>query len=140
MINIEKILYSSHTRTTGGREGAGLSLDGRLDLDLSPPGTPGNGTNPEQLLGVGWSASFISSLRHACNARKIGFPTDTAVDALVDLGHGEKGFFLKVSLLVSLPGFSEELASELVEAAHKTCPYSKATRGNIEVSVGCISG
>jgi len=140
MINIEKILYSGHTRTTGGREGAGKSLDGRLDLSLSPPGTPGTGTNPEQLLGIGWSASLVSSLRHACNARKISFPSDTAIDAHIDLGHGERGFFLKAHLLIVLPGLDEEVVHELVQAAAQTCPFSKAMRGNIEVIItGAIS-
>lgn len=135
MINIEKILYSAHTHTTGGREGRGHSQDGRLDLKLSPPGAPGTGTNPEQLFAVGWSACFIGALRHACNARKIGFPADTAVDAQVDLGHGEQGFFLQARLAVSLPGLETDVAQQLIEAAHQNCPYSKATRGNIDVTI-----
>ncbi|SDG12062.1 Ohr family peroxiredoxin [Pseudomonas abietaniphila] len=135
MINIEKILYSSRTRTTGGREGSGNSLDGRLDVLLSPPGTPGHGTNPEQLLGVGWSASLISSLRHACNARKVTFPADTAVEAQIDLGHGERGFFLRAHLSIALPGVDEALVHELVEAATHTCPFSKAMRENIDVNI-----
>ncbi|MFK3794891.1 organic hydroperoxide resistance protein [Pseudomonas sp. NPDC088444] len=138
MINVEKILYTAHTRTTGGREGQGLSQDGRLDLKLSPPGAPGNGTNPEQLFAVGWSACFIGALRHACNTRKIGFPADTSVDAQVDLGHGEHGFFLQARLAVSLPGLDATIAQQLIDAAHQNCPYSKATRGNIDVTLTAV--
>ncbi|KQW28531.1 MULTISPECIES: organic hydroperoxide resistance protein [Pseudomonas] len=135
MISIEKVLYTSHTHTTGGREGVGRSHDGRLDLKLSAPGAPGNGTNPEQLFAVCWSACFLGALRHACNARKIGFPASAAVDAQVDLVHGEQGFFLQARLAVSLPGIEMDVAQQLIEAAHQNCPYSKATRRNIDVSL-----
>lgn len=135
MISIEKILYTGHTHTTGGRDGAGRSFDGRLDLKLSPPGAPGNGTNPEQLFALGWSASFLGALRHACNARKVAFPNDAAVDAQVDLGHGEQGFFLQARMAVSLPGIEEDAAQALIDAAHLNCPYSKATRGNLSVTL-----
>jgi Ohr subfamily peroxiredoxin len=135
MISIEKILYTGHTYTSGGREGAGRSDDGRLDLKLSPPGAPGHGTNPEQLFAVGWSACFLGALRHACNARKIRFPATAAIDAQVDLLHGEQGFFLQVRLFVSLPDIETNIAQQLIDAAHQNCPYSKATRGNIDVSL-----
>ncbi|RON14957.1 organic hydroperoxide resistance protein [Pseudomonas frederiksbergensis] len=135
MISIEKVLYTSHTYTTGGREGTGRSHDGRLDLKLSPPGTPGNGTNPEQLFAVCWSACFLGALRHACNARKISFPATAAVDAQVDLVHGEQGFFLQARLAVSLPDIELDIAQQLIAAAHQNCPYSKATRTNIDVSL-----
>lgn len=134
MISIEKVLYTSHTHTTGGREGTGRSHDGRLDLKLSAPGAPGNGTNPEQLFAICWSACFLGALRHACNARKIAFPAAAAVDAQVDLVHGEHGFFLQVRMEVSLPDVEPEIARQLVDAAHQNCPYSKATRQNINVS------
>ncbi|CAI8774251.1 Organic hydroperoxide resistance protein [Pseudomonas sp. IT-347P] len=135
MINIERTLYTAHTYTAGGREGHALSLDGRLDLKLSPPGAPGTGTNPEQLFAVCWSACFLGSLRHACNARKISFPDKACVDAQVDLAHGEQGFFLQVRLVVSLPDIEAETALQLIELAHQNCPYSKATRDNIDVSI-----
>jgi Ohr subfamily peroxiredoxin len=138
MINIEKVLYTSHTYTTGGREGVGRSDDGRLDLLLSPPGAPGTGTNPEQLFAVCWSACFLGSLRHACNARKIQFPARAAVNAQVDLVHGEHGFFLQARLAVSLPDIEPDTAQELVEAAHQNCPYSKATRKNIDVTLTIV--
>ena len=137
MIKRDKLLYSGHTRTIGGREGLGSSVDGRLHVQLSPPGAPGDGTNPEQLLGVGWSACFLSSLRHACNARKVEFPADTRVDAQVELRHGERGFFLEVGLRVVLPGLDPALAQGLIEAAHQSCPFSKAMRGNIDVTLTC---
>ncbi|ROM67256.1 peroxiredoxin [Pseudomonas brassicacearum] len=135
MISIEKVLYTSHTHTTGGRDGTGRSHDGRLDLKLSPPGAPGHGTNPEQLFAVCWSACFLGALRHACNARKISFPAAAAVDAQVDLVHGEQGFFLQARLAVSLPDIELAVAQQLIDAAHQNCPYSKATRTNIDVSV-----
>jgi len=135
MINIEKTLYTAQTCTTGGREGTARSHDGRLDLRLSPPGAPGTGTNPEQLFAVCWSACFLGSLRHACNARRIGFPANAGVEAQVDLVHSEHGFFLQARLAVSLPEIEPEVARQLIEAAHQNCPYSKATRSNINVSI-----
>lgn len=134
MLSIEKTLYSGHTFTTGGREGAGRSEDGQLDIKLSPPGAPGSGTNPEQLFAVCWSASFLATLRHACNARKILFPLAAAIDAQVDLLHGEQGFFLQVRISVSLPEIEPQIALQLIEAARQNCPYSKATRRNIDVT------
>ncbi|MGY2399365.1 Ohr family peroxiredoxin [Pseudomonas sp. SDO5271_S396] len=134
MPSIENILYSSHTFTIGGREGAGHSEDRRLDVQLSPPGAPGSGTNPEQLFAVCWSASLLAALRHACNARKIAFPATAAIEAQVDLLHGEQGFFLQALIRVSLPEIDPGVAHRLIEAAHRNCPYSKATRHNIEVS------
>jgi Ohr subfamily peroxiredoxin len=135
MITVQKILYTARVHTMGGRDGAARSDDGRLDIRLSPPGAPGTGTNPEQLFAAGWSACFIGALRHASHARKIDFPADAAVSAEVDLGHGEQGFFLQARLAVSLPGLEPDIAQLLIDAAHQTCPYSKATRGNIEVSL-----
>ncbi|MBZ9781489.1 organic hydroperoxide resistance protein [Pseudomonas sp. REP124] len=138
MLSIEKTLYTGHTCTTGGREGTGRSHDGRLDLKLSAPGAPGEGTNPEQLFAICWSACFLGSLRHACNARKISFPADASVDAQVDLMHGEQGFFLQARLAVSLPDIAADIARQLIEAAHQNCPYSKATRANIDVSLSLV--
>jgi len=135
MISIEKVLYTGRTHTTGGREGAGRSDDGRLALKLTPPGAPGNGTNPEQLFAIGWSACFLGALRHACNARHISFPAGAAVDAEVDLVHGEQGFFLQARLTISLPTIEQDIAQALVDAAHQNCPYSKATRSNIDVKL-----
>ncbi|WP_339485554.1 Ohr family peroxiredoxin [Pseudomonas sp. EL_65y_Pfl2_R95] len=138
MITIAQTLYTGHTYTTGGREGEGRSLDGRLNVKLSPPGAPGSGSNPEQLFAIAWSASFIGALRHACNARKISFPADTSVDAHVEFGYGEKGFFLQALLGVSLPEIEVAIAQELLDAAYLNCPYSKATQGNIDVTIKLV--
>lgn len=128
-----KVLYTGKTRTTGGRDGAARSSDGRLDVALSSPGSSGAGTNPEQLFAAGWSACFIGALGLAAGARKLRLPADTAVDAEVDLANTDGAYFLQARLNVSLPGIEREVAEALVEAAHQTCPYSKATRGNIAV-------
>lgn len=128
-----KVLYTGRTHTTGGRDGAARSADRRLDVTLSPPGSSGAGTNPEQLFAAGWSACFIGALGHAAGARKLRLPADTAVDAEVDLANTDGAYFLQARLNVSLPGIEREVAEALVEAAHRTCPYSKATRGNIDV-------
>lgn len=139
MINvIDKVLYTGKTHTTGGRDGAARSDDGRLDVALSAPGSPGAGTNPEQLLAAGWSACFIGAIRKAAAAMKVTVPADIAVDTEVDLGMGGTAYFLRARLNVSLPGVAPETAQALVEAAHQTCPYSKATRGNIDVEVKVV--
>lgn len=134
-INITKVLYTGKVRVTGGRDGAAKSEDGRLDIRLSSPGGLRAGTNPEQLFAAGWSACFIGAMRHNAAALQIPLPADTAINAEVDLGTGEGGFFLQARLNVSLPGLTDEQAQKVVEAAHQTCPYSKATRGNTNVTI-----
>jgi Ohr subfamily peroxiredoxin len=135
---IENVLYTGKTRTTGGRDGAAHSDDGHLDIKLSPPGSKGLGTNPEQLFAAGWSACFIGAMGHAARTLHIALPKDVAVDAEVDLGTADNAFFLKARLYVSLPGLETETAVQLIEAAHQTCPYSKATRGNIAVTIELV--
>lgn len=131
-----KVLYTAQEHTTGGRDGgASRSNDGRLDIKLSLPGTPGAGTNPEQLLAAGWSACFIGAMRIAAGNMKVRIPADVAVDAEIDLCTGDDGYFLQARLNISLPGLDLELARALADAAHATCPYSKATRGNIPVAI-----
>ena len=132
---IGKVLYTGKTHTTGGRDGASKSSDGRLDIKLSTPGTSGAGTNPEQLFAAGWSACFIGAIGKAAAQMKVPLPPDRAVDAEVDLGTAGDGYFLQARLNVSLPALDPETAWALVDAAHQTCPYSKATRGNIEVAL-----
>ncbi|MBF8730086.1 organic hydroperoxide resistance protein [Pseudomonas guariconensis] len=128
------ILYTAHTHTTGGRDGRGKSVDGELDLPLSPPGSGRPGTNPEQLFAIGWSACFIGALRRAGQKYSIRLPDDVAVDADVSLGNtADGGFALAAQLTVRLPGLAAEEKEKLVAEAHQICPYSKATRGNIEV-------
>ena len=138
MPKIEKVLYTGKTRTSGGREGASRSDDGRLDIKLSSPGSAGNGTNPEQLFAAGWSACFIGAIGAAAAKRKIALPKDLAVDAEVDLGKATDGYLLQARLNVSLPGIDPATAQALVDEAHQTCPYSKATRGNIDVTIALI--
>jgi Ohr subfamily peroxiredoxin len=138
MARIDNVLYTGKTQTTGGREGAARSSDGRLDIQLSPPGSSGKGTNPEQLFAAGWSACFIGAMGLAARDLKVTLPADTTVNAEVDLGTGEGGYFLQARLNVSLPGVSAEVAQKIVDAAHQTCPYSKATRGNIDVEIALV--
>ena len=134
-----KLLYTAKAHTTGGREGGtSRTSDGRLDVKLTVPGTPGNGTNPEQLFAVGWSACFLSAIKHVGAKMKVRIPADLAVEPEVDLFMGEEGFFLKARLNVSLPGLDREVAQSVLDAAHQTCPYSKATRGNIDVAINLI--
>jgi osmotically inducible protein OsmC len=134
----EKVLYTARTHTVGGRDGQSRSSDGRLDVKLDRPGASGSGTNPEQLFAAGWSACFEGALAHVANQRKIQLPADTAIDAEIDLRSGEEGFSLAARLNVSIPGIDRDVAQDLVEAAHQTCPYSKATRGNIDVEIKLI--
>jgi osmotically inducible protein OsmC len=137
MSRIEKVLYTGKTHTTGGRNGASRSSDGNLDIELSPPGT-GTGTNPEQLFAAGWSACFIGAMNRAAAAQKVVLPKDLAVDAEVDLGTAGNDYFLQARLNVSLPGLAPEVARAVVDGAHQLCPYSKATRGNIDVTINAI--
>lgn len=138
MTRIEKVLYTANTHTTGGREGASRSSDGRLDIRLSPPGTTGLGTNPEQLFAAGWSACFEGAMGLAARKMKVTLPADLAIDAEVDLGTTGDGYFLQARLNVSLPGLERSVAQAVLDAAHQTCPYSKAVRGNIDVAINLV--
>ena len=135
MTQLDKVLYTAQTHTTGGRDGASRSSDGRLDIKLSSPGAPGSGTNPEQLFAAGWSACFIGAMGVVARKLKVTLPPNTAVDAEVDLGTNDGGYLLRARLNVSLPGLEPETARAVVDGAHQTCPYSKATRDNIAVEI-----
>jgi len=136
---IGKVLYTAKTHTTGGREnGAARSSDGRLDIRLSIPGTARIGTNPEQLFAAGWSACFEGAMGIAARKRKIALPAELAIDAEVDLCLADGAYFLQARLNVSVPGVEREVAQALVDEAHQTCPYSKATRGNIDVVINLV--
>ncbi len=135
MNHVDTILYTGRTHTIGGRDGASRSSDGRLDIRLSPPGSPGAGTNPEQLFAAGWSACFIGAMGRAAQAAGVRLPADVAVDAEVDLGKSGDGFALQARLTISLPGLDPAVARAVVDGAHQLCPYSKATRGNIAVDL-----
>jgi osmotically inducible protein OsmC len=134
-----KVVYTARTHTIGGREnGASRSLDGRLDVKLSVPGAERIGTNPEQLFAVGWSACFESAIALAARKRKIVLPVDVAIDAEVDLHMADDGYYLSTRLNVSVPGIARDVAQALVDEADQVCPYSKATRGNIEVAINLV--
>lgn len=137
MNQIEKILYTGRTHTSGGRAGTARSSDGALDVALSPPGF-GNGTNPEQLFAAGWSACFLGAIGAVASKLKVSLPAERTVDAEVDLVMEGEQYALRARLNVSLPGLERELAEQLVAAAHQTCPYSKATRGNIPVEINVV--
>jgi Ohr subfamily peroxiredoxin len=136
--NDTKVLYTARTHTTGGRDGASRSSDGRLDIKLTTPGTVGHGTNPEQLFAAGWSACFEGAMGLAARKMKIPIPADLAVDAEVDLCLTDGAYFLKARLNVSLPGLEREVAQTLADAAHQTCPYSKAISGNVDVEIKLV--
>ena len=134
-----KVLYTAKTHTTGGREGgASRTSDGRLDVKLSMPGAPGNGTNPEQLLAVGWSSCFLSAIKIIAAQKKVRLQTDPVIDAEIDLCAGDDGYSLRARLNVNLPGLDREVAQSLLDAAEQTCPYSKATRGNVDTVINLV--
>ncbi len=129
-----KVLYTAKAHTTGGREGgASRTSDGHLDVKLSVPGGPGNGTNPEQLLAVGWSACFLSAVKIVVTKQKLKLSADPAIDIEVDLRTGDDGYSLGARFHVHLPGLEAQVARSVLDEAHQMCPYSKATRGNIDV-------
>ena len=139
MTQTVKVLYTAKAHTTGGREGgASRTSDGRLDVKLSVPGTPGNGTNPEQLFAIGWSACFTSAIKLVAAKMKVKLPPEIAVDSEVDLCAGDDGYFLQARLNVNMPGVERQVAQAILDGAHYTCPYSKATRGNIDVEINLV--
>jgi osmotically inducible protein OsmC len=138
MTKPDKVLFTAKVHTTGGREGASRSSDGRLDIKLSPPGSAASGTNPEELFAAGWSACFEGAMGLAARRMKVALPADTAIDADIDLFLTGGAFFLRARLNVSVPGIARDLAQAIVDAAHQTCPYSKATRGNVDVAINLL--
>ena len=136
MTGSEKVLYTAQTHTTGGREdGFARSSDGRLDVKLSPPGIAGVGTNPEQLFAAGWSACFEGAIAIAARKSNIPLPRKLAIDAEIDLLLVEGVHGLRARLNVSLPGLDRDVARGLVDQAHQNCPYSRAVRGNLDVTI-----
>lgn len=132
---LDKVLYTAKAHTTGGREGASRTDDGKLDIQLTSPGGKGAGTNPEQLFAAGYSACFIGALKAVAARQKVTLPQDLSVDAEVDLGPVGEVFGIAVRMQVHLPGMDKAQAQQLVDAAHQVCPYSNATRGNIPVTL-----
>ncbi|BDA77698.1 organic hydroperoxide resistance protein [Leptospira kobayashii] len=134
-----KALYTAHAKATGGREGTGATDDGKVSVKLSTPkelgGAGGEGTNPEQLFAIGYAACFIGALKFVGGRDKVAVPADTSIESSVGIGPTPAGFGLEVTLKISLPGIDPETADRLIAEAHKVCPYSNATRGNIEVTL-----
>ena len=138
-MSIEKILYRAHAKVTGGRDGHAVSSDGVLDMKLTTPaelgGAGGNGSNPEQLFAAGYSACCIGARKFVAAQQKITLPADTAIEGSVGIGQIPAGFGIEVELKISLPGMPRAEAEALVQKAHTVCPYSNATRGNIDVTL-----
>ena len=141
-MKLEKVLYTAHATSSGGREGSSRSDDGVLDVKLTTPkglgGSGATGTNPEQLFAAGYSACFLGALKHVAMMKKVPLPADTSISADVGIGPIPQGFGIEVAMRVSVPGMDKAQARQLVDAAHQVCPYSNATRGNIEVKLDVV--
>ena len=139
---LDKVLYTAHATSTGGREGTSRSSDGVLNLTLSTPkelgGAGGPGTNPEQLFAAGYSACFIGAMKVVAGKMKLALPAETSIAADVSIGPIPAGFGIQVALNISIPGMERASAEQLVNAAHQVCPYSNATRGNIDVALNLV--
>ncbi len=135
---LDKVIYTAKAHTTGGRDGRSVTDDNLLDVKLSVPkamGGAGAGTNPEQLFAAGYSACFMGALKHVAGMKKVAVPADASIDASIDIGPIPAGFGIAAKLVISLPGLDRAVAQDLVDTAHQVCPYSNATRGNIEVEL-----
>jgi osmotically inducible protein OsmC len=137
MEKLDKVLYTARVHTTGGRDGNSKSDDGKLEVRLTPPASNGPGTNPEQLFAAGYSACYIGAMKAVAGKMKVQLPADLSVNAEVDLGPIREGaaYGIAARLNVSLPGMDRTQAQALIDAAHQVCPYSNATRGNIDVQI-----
>lgn len=138
-----QILYTANATATGGRDGRATSDDQELDVKLTTPkelgGAGGAGTNPEQLFAAGYSACFIGAMKFVAASQKKALPADVSVNGLVGIGpNGKGGFGIAVTLNISLPGMEKEAAEALIHQAHEVCPYSNATRGNVEVNLNLV--
>ncbi len=137
----EKIVYTAHASATGGRDGKARSDDGLLDVKLVVPkemGGAGGGVNPEQLFAAGYSACFLGAMKFVAGQQKIALPADTQIDGAVGIGPIPTGFSIAVELSIHIPGMEHAAAQALVEKAHVVCPYSNATRGNIDVTLKVV--
>jgi osmotically inducible protein OsmC len=141
-MSIQHILYRATAKATGGREGRAISQDQVLDVKLTTPkelgGADAVGSNPEQLFAAGYSACFIGAMKFVGGRDKIAVPADVSVEGTVGIGPIATGFGIEVELKISLPGLERATAERLVAAAHIVCPYSNATRGNIDVVLTLI--
>ena len=142
MNSIEKVLYRAQSSATGGRDGRAMSSDGVLDIKLTTPkelgGAGGSGTNPEQLFAAGYSACFLGAMKFVAGSNKMSLPSDTSITGIVGIGPIPSGFGIEVELKISLPGMEKAAAEDLVQKAHIVCPYSNATRNNIQVKLVTI--
>ncbi len=135
---VEKVVYKAHATSTGGRDGTSKTSDGSLDVKLTVPkemGGAGGGVNPEQLFAAGYSACFLGAMKFVAGTQKVTLPADTSINATVGIGQIPAGFGIEVQMVVNVPGMDKDAAQALVDKAHQVCPYSNATRGNIEVSI-----
>ncbi|UXI68263.1 organic hydroperoxide resistance protein [Tahibacter amnicola] len=141
-MKVENVLYRAHAKATGGRDGRATSSDNALDVKLSTPrelgGAGGDGTNPEQLFAAGYSACFLGALKYVAGKEKVALPAETTIEGSVGIGPIATGFGIEVELKIALPGLDRAQASALVEKAHVVCPYSNATRGNINVTLTLV--
>ncbi|WP_115529666.1 organic hydroperoxide resistance protein [Xanthomonas campestris] len=139
MASPEKVLYTAHATATGGREGRAVSSDSALDVKLSTPrelgGAGGDGTNPEQLFAAGYSACFIGAMKAVAAQDKLKLPGEISIDGSVGVGQIPGGFGIAVELKIAVPGMEPAELQALVDKAHQVCPYSNATRGNIDVTL-----
>lgn len=142
-MSIEKVLYRAKAKATGGRDGRATSSDGVLDVKLGIPkemGGPGGAfTNPEQLFAAGYSACFLGALKHVASLEKVKLPADAFIEGTVGIGPVPTGFAIEAQLDIHLPGLDRAVADELVKKAHVVCPYSNATRNNIDVKLNIIN-
>ncbi len=141
-MSIEKVLYRAHATATGGRDGRAVVEDAKLDLKLTTPkelgGPGGAGTNPEQLFAAGYSACFLSAMKFVAGRDKVALPADTSIAGSVGIGPIPNGFGIEVELKIWIPGLARDAALALVQKAHVVCPYSNATRGNIDVKLTLV--
>jgi len=138
---VEKVVYQARATATGGRDGTTRSSDGLLDVKLAVPkemGGAGGGVNPEQLFAAGYSACFISAMKYVAGMQKVSLPAATSIQATVGIGQIPAGFGIEVQLLVTVPGVDRAVAQAIVDKAHQVCPYSNATRGNIDVAITLV--
>lgn len=141
-MSIEKVLYRAYAEAYGGRDGRAVSSDGILDVALTTPkelgGAGGEGTNPEQLFAAGYSACFLGALKFVGMRDKLSVPADASIEGVVGIGAVPTGFAIEVELRISLPGLARQAAQELIQRAHIVCPYSNATRNNIDVTLTLV--
>ena len=141
-MKVEKVLYTAHAKATGGRDGQAISSDEVLKVKLATPkelgGAGGLGTNPEQLFAAGYSACFLGAMKHVAGKEKITLPDETEIQGNVGIGPIPTGFGIAVELKITVPGLEKSVVEGIVQKAHIVCPYSNATRGNIDVTITLV--